>query len=249
MKSHLPTAEAPLKSYSAWYCPFAQRAWMALLHKGLAFEYIEVDPYLESQWWLDISRKRAKVPVIVAFSEKATGPTTVIDSTRIIEYLDDLVPDSNPLFPGDPNGKAELRFWIDHVNERVVPYIYRYLEADQPGEYQDASRTALVEGIRELNEAMSPSGPFFRGTALTAIDLVLIPFAYRIDALLGHYRDFSLSTTRATWSRYHHWHESMCGTTIFQGTLTDPENYRQRLIEHYLPYSQGKGQQDVTEFP
>ena len=178
MKSHHQDAKAPLKFYSAWYCPFAQRAWMALLHKGLAFEYIEVDPYRESRWWLDISRKRAKGPVIVMPSEKATGSTTVIDSTRVIEYLDDLAPDISPLFPGDPNDKAELRFWIDHVNERVVPYIYRYLEADQPGEYRDASRTALVEGIRELNEPMSPSGPFFCGKALTSIDLVQIGRAH-----------------------------------------------------------------------
>jgi hypothetical protein len=41
----------------------------------------------------------------------------------------------------------------------------------------------------------------------------------------------------------------MRNTAIFQGTLSDPENYRQRLIEHYLPYSQGKGQQDVTDIP
>ena len=34
----------PLQFSYAWYCPFAQRAWMALLHKGLDFDYLEVDP-------------------------------------------------------------------------------------------------------------------------------------------------------------------------------------------------------------
>ena len=144
MENRQQVATAALKFYSAWYCPFAQRAWMALLHKRLAFEYIEVDPYRESQWWLNISRNRAKVPVIVASSEKESGLTTVIDSTRIVEYLEDLAPDAKPLFPGNANDKAELRFWIDHINERVVPYHYRYLKADQPGEYQDASRAALI---------------------------------------------------------------------------------------------------------
>jgi len=143
--------------------------------------------------------------------------------------------------------RAETRFWVDHINERVVPYIYRYLKADQPGEYRDASRAALLEGMRELGEAMSSSGHFFAGIEPTAVDLALIPFAYRIDALLGHYRDFSLPTSGAAWSRYQRWYESMCGTSIFQDTLTDPGNYRQRLIEHYLPYSRGKGQPDVTE--
>ncbi len=41
----------------------------------------------------------------------------------------------------------------------------------------------------------------------------------------------------------------MCSTDIFQATLADPDNYRQSLIEHYLPYSQGKGKQDVTRAP
>ena len=238
-----------LKFYCAWYCPFAQRAWMAQLNKELDFEYIEVDPYRESTWWLRISRKRAKVPVIVSPPGNMNGPTTVIDSTRILEYLEDLVPDRNPLYPGDANARAELRFWGDHINERLVPYMYRFLEAHEPGDYRNDSRKALLEGLEELADAMSPEGPYFRGSALTAIDVMLVPFAYRIDALLGHYRDFSLPTSGETWSRYRRWYEDMRNTPIFQGTLSDPDNYRQRLIEHYLPYSQGKGQQDITDIP
>jgi len=90
---------------------------------------------------------------------------------------------------------------------------------------------------------MSPTGPFFSGTALTAIDLLMIPFAYRIDALLGHYRNFSIPTTGVTWSRFQRWYESMCATS------TKHADYRARLIECYLPYSRGKGQQDVTQVP
>ena len=87
-----------MQFYCAWYCPNAQRAWMALLHKGLDFEYIEVDPYRESTWWLRISRDRAKVPVIISPAGDMNGPTTVIDSTRVLEYLEDLVPDRHPLY-------------------------------------------------------------------------------------------------------------------------------------------------------
>ena len=72
--------------------------------------------------------------MIVVPSGKETGSTTVIDSTRIIEYLEDLAPESNPLFPGDPDDKAEIRFRVDHSNERAVPCFYRCLGADQPVE-------------------------------------------------------------------------------------------------------------------
>lgn len=246
MQDRQPTPTFPLKFYCAWYCPFAQRAWMALLHKGLDFEYIEVDPYRESRWWLHISRNRSKVPVIVSSPGNATESTTVIDSTRVLEYLEDLVPDRNPLYPGDANARAELRFWGDHINERVVPYMYRFLEAQEPGDYRDDSRTALLEGLEELADAMSTEGPYFQGADLTAVDMLLVPFAYRVDALLGHYRDFELPRSGETWSRYQRWYDNMRTTPLFQRTLTEPNSYEQRLIEFYLPYSRGEGQKDVT---
>jgi len=111
----------PLKLYSAWYCPFAQRAWMTLLHKDLAFEYIEVDPYRASDWWLDISRNRSTVPVVVTPGDGDRKPLTVVDSTRVVEYLDELKPGFRTLFASDLDTRTEQRFWVDHINERVVP--------------------------------------------------------------------------------------------------------------------------------
>ena len=34
-----------LTYYSAWFCPFAQRAWIALEEKAVAYEYIETTLY------------------------------------------------------------------------------------------------------------------------------------------------------------------------------------------------------------
>ena len=41
-----------MKLYSSWYSPFAQRAWLALLHKGAEFEIVEVDPYEKTESWM-----------------------------------------------------------------------------------------------------------------------------------------------------------------------------------------------------
>ena len=46
-------------------------------------------------------------------------------------------------------------------------------------------------------------------------------FAYRIDVLLGLYRDFALPGTGAAWSRYEGWYQAMCETEIFRATATD----------------------------
>jgi len=246
MQGQRQASNPELTLYAAWFCPFAQRAWMALLHKGIAFKYVEVDPYRESSWWAEISRGRMKVPVIVSSGNSSTGVTTVIDSIRTLEYLEDLLPDRNPLYPGNANEKAEIRFWVDHINERIVPYMYRFLKAKRPGNYREESKTALTEGLRKLGEAMAPSGKFLTGKQLTAVDIALIPFAYRIDALLSCYRHFRLPTHGEHWRQYKEWYDAMLKVPAFQETATSHHNYRQRLIDFYLPYSVGKGQADVT---
>ncbi len=52
------------KLYNGLFCPFAQRAWIALLEKGVDFECVEVNPYKKTPEWLAISPK-GFVPTIV----------------------------------------------------------------------------------------------------------------------------------------------------------------------------------------
>lgn len=103
-----------MKLFNAWYCLFAQRAWMALVHKGVDFEYIEVDPYDMTEWWLKISRDTAMVPVLVDANSDGLGKITIIESNRILEYLEDRFPDEAPIFSDDPNQRAEKKSigWI-----------------------------------------------------------------------------------------------------------------------------------------
>ncbi len=75
-----------MKLYTAWYCPFAQRAWMTLVHKNINFDYIEVDPYDKTESWLALSRGAAMAPVVIQTNEDGTE-TSIVASNRVIEYL------------------------------------------------------------------------------------------------------------------------------------------------------------------
>ena len=66
-----------MKFYNAWYCPFAQRAWMALVHKNIDFEYIEVDPYDSTEWWIKVSRGAELVPVLDGSYQQSNHPLYV----------------------------------------------------------------------------------------------------------------------------------------------------------------------------
>lgn len=38
-------AQKQVKLFTSWFCPFAQRAWIALEEKGVDYDYIEINPY------------------------------------------------------------------------------------------------------------------------------------------------------------------------------------------------------------
>ncbi|MFT5658865.1 MAG: glutathione S-transferase [Gammaproteobacteria bacterium] len=228
-----------MKFYNAWYCPFAQRAWMALVHKKLDFEIIEVDPYAESDWWLKISRGASTVPVLIQANDDGSK-TTIVESNRVVEYLEDYYPE-NPVFADHPNQRAEQKYWMDHVSNNITPRFYRFLRAVEPNQKQAESRDKMLAGMITISEAMDSTGPFFNGDELSAVDIAFFPFAFRIDQLLGIYRDFKLPTDTAVWRRYHEWYNAVLNHPSFKATATDHDNYTDRLIAHYLPHSLGEG--------
>ena len=235
-----------MKLYNAWYCPFAQRAWMALVYKEIVFEYVEVDPYDSTEWWIEASRGAELVPVLVQANSDGVGETTIVESNRILEYLEDYQPDTNPIFADDPLQRAEQKYWMDHIGNKITPYLYRFLKASEAGEQRDESRESLLEGLITLVQAMDPTGPYFPGNSVSAVDIALIPFAYRIDVLLGAYRDFKLPQEGKTWQRYRRWYDAMLDHPAFKSTAFEQGDYERRLVEHYYPYSLGEGQTDVT---
>ena len=55
------------KLYSAWFCPFAQRTWIALLEKGVDFELVEINPYDKTPEFLAVN-PLGLVPTLVHLS-------------------------------------------------------------------------------------------------------------------------------------------------------------------------------------
>lgn len=245
-----------IKLYSAWYCPFAQRAWLTLLHKNISFEYVETAPYYKTDEWMAISRQTGQVPVLTTarrcvLEEGVSEQTTVVDSTRVMEYVDQLESNQQSLYSDLPTINAEQKFWIDHINGKVVPYFYRFLKYgdgnnnDEKTEIGADAKHKLISGIETLVEAMDKQGPFFSGDSINAVDLAFIPFAHRIDLLLNHYRGFHLPSKGDTWQRYRRWYEANIDGEVFRKTSVEINDYENRLIEFYLPYSLGGGQSDV----
>ena len=159
-----------IKLYRGPLSTNVERVALALAHKGLEVESIEID-------WDDRSpveevSGQGLVPVI------ADGGEVVHDSAAILRYLEQRYPDP-PLFPSDPARRAEMDVFIDWFNE-VWKYspntIEEELEKGSPDAAVIERHSALMVERMDLFERLLDGRDYIMGDAVTAADFVAFPF-------------------------------------------------------------------------
>jgi glutathione S-transferase len=97
-------------SIRIWRIPFStnvERVALALAHKGLSVEWVDVDPADRSE--VERISGQPLVPVL------ERDGRVLADSTAIIEELERLQPEP-PLYPADPARRAEVEVFVDWFN-------------------------------------------------------------------------------------------------------------------------------------
>lgn len=229
---------------NAWFCPFAQRTWLALLEKGIQFNLFEVslkDPktglwhQLEEkpEWFLRIS-PLGKVPAL-AYEEDGTLHN-IYESSICNEFLEDYAPppEAPALLPPHPATRAHARIVIDRFQTKFVPVFYRLL-IRQDKDSQDDCTAQLTSELLWLESMIDPAGPYFAGEVFSLIDCALLPHFLRMY-ILKHYRGFELP---ARCSRLNAWYANATKRPAVQKTLKAPEGteYEAALLEHYSKYA------------
>ena len=175
---------AKLNFYCAWFCPFAQRAWIALLEKGVAFEYIEYNPYKEKSDEFLRLNPRGLVPVLEVNGQ------SVYESDVCIEFIDEYGGPTNRLLPLDPLARAKTRIVCGYISREIIPAFYGLL-LKQDANTQEKIKSALLQNLKMLMTYKQNSSPFFGGDKMGMADIMLIPFAARFP-VLSHYRGFEI---------------------------------------------------------
>lgn len=232
--------EAPkIELLSAWFCPYAQRAWIALEEKcaeaGEGFVVTESmeqrKPNIMAKTALLLEKNpRGKVPTII--DRRGGDEAVVVESLICVEWVDESVGGPNQLLPGSPAQRADARTWAQRLNDEVCTPFYSLLK----GQDEERQVERILAGLRDFSKRCK--GPFFYGEDISIVDIAIAPWwckgALRMDTL-EHYRGFTVPRT-AEYEAYWQWSDAMSKHPSFVATAS---SNLQGMIDVYLPYSQG----------
>ena len=159
-----------IKLYRGPLSTNVERVALALAHKGLEVESIEID-------WDDRSpvegvSGQGLVPVIVD-----EGGEVVYDSATILRHLEERYPDP-PLFPSDPARRAEMDLFIDWFNE-VWKRDPNGIEEELEGNAYPAAIASMSKRMAEHTdrfERMLDGRDYLMGDSVSAADFAAFPF-------------------------------------------------------------------------
>lgn len=220
--------------YNAWFCPFAQRAWIGLLHRKIDFEYNEQDPYNKSGEWLKVN-PRGLVPALIHNGK------SIFESTIFLEYLDEAFLDvAGPsIMPKDAYLRFTARAWGDFISKKIVPAYYSTLQK-RSEEERTEYKQQILSSLKHLFDNMESSGPFYLGQTPGFVDFMLFPHAHRIQEILSFYRGLQIPVKG--YEKYHAWYASMLEVPCIKGTLADT----QQLIQSYKRYADDVAETEVA---
>jgi len=158
-------------------CPFAMRVRIALHEKGIPFEVREEDLKNFSDE-LKRLHPEAKVPLLVH------GERVIYESAIITEYVDDLLPDQNPLMPKHAGEKSEVRLWTYWCNQQFKPDLDRFkygtsrFKEEECVGSEERVKTHLLKIEKRLEHR-----PWLVGEKFSLADINVFPFVRQLSRI------------------------------------------------------------------
>lgn len=229
-----PQISTDLLLVTAWFCPFAQRTFIAIKEKRCphsVYELCYADLYGKPEWFTRLNPK-GQIPVL-AYKE-GEGVKTVYESLICNEYLEERfnVP---ALLPPDPFHRAQCRLIIDRFSSTVQPAFYKILLKEDPA-VRSKCREILDKELTWLDTLLA-TGPYFLGAQFSLVDCAIVPFLLRLP-VLEVYRQYQEPECCLLLRAYI---KTVQQRASVQASMYHPENknYMQELIKSYSRYADG----------
>ncbi|RVX73695.1 hypothetical protein B0A52_02585 [Exophiala mesophila] len=255
--------------YGGWFCPFVQRVWIVMHEKSIRHQYIEINPYKKEPEFLALNPRGLVPTLAVPVPSSLQGQNQrkpLYESTVICEYLEEVYPGNkgsagsgsarSSLLPtGSAYEKARCRIWIDHINSKIVPAFYRFMQHTPEKAYtlEDAREEFLRHIktiVRESMVSVAKAGPWFLGGTFSMVDVMLAPWICRLF-LFDVYKKGGLGVPpegeggadEEVWVRWRIWVDAILNRESVRDTLSDPEMY----VEAYKRYAEDTTQSEVAK--
>jgi glutathione S-transferase len=158
-----------MRVYRIPYSTNVERVSLALAHKGLAADWVDVDADDRSEL-VRVSGQEL-VPVV------EDDGRVLFDSPVILEYLEERYPEPT-LLPADPARRAEVRVFVDWFNrvwKRPPNQIEDEYLSESPDETRVAELGARITGALQLFEDLLHGRDYLFG-GLSLADVSAFPF-------------------------------------------------------------------------
>jgi glutathione S-transferase len=160
-----------MRVYRIPYSTNVERVALALAHKSIPVDWVDVDPADRSPV-VELSGQEL-VPVL-----EADHGEIVVDSMRIVDWLEKRRPDP-PLWPASRRRHAEVDVFVEWFNLawKVPPNaMAAELERDAPDDARIHELGEMMRGWLHLFEDMLDGRDWLMGEAFGAADICAFPF-------------------------------------------------------------------------
>jgi len=237
---------------SAWFCPFAHRATLALEHHAgrVDYEWVEALGWEQrkdeknvtgtgKEWWyhwkaeeLKRTNPSALVPTLIPVDTNTGAPDeskVVYESIVCIDFIDQIskAVGKDRLVPEDAYEQARCRVWAEKVNRECCSPYYGVLVRKKPEEQMEHFEK-LLDGLRSFSSELEKTeGPLFlEDNQLSNVDLTILPWAFRYY-VFEHYRgeQFVLPKDDPSLKAYFDWYKHVINLDAVKRTLPDEDRY------------------------
>uniref|UniRef100_A0A8C5W9T2 Glutathione S-transferase omega n=1 Tax=Leptobrachium leishanense TaxID=445787 RepID=A0A8C5W9T2_9ANUR len=164
-----PVPEGSIRLYSMRFCPYAHRARLVLLAKGITHEVININLKNKPDWFFE------KNPLgLVPALELSTGEV-IYESPIVCDYLDEAYPEKR-LTPSDPLQKAKQRLILDFFSG-VTALMFKILTAHRSNQDGSALHMELLSKLQKLEEILvKNNSSYFGGKSQSMTDYMIYPW-------------------------------------------------------------------------
>ncbi|XP_072279918.1 glutathione S-transferase omega-1-like [Pyxicephalus adspersus] len=202
------------------FCPFAQRARLVLVAKGIKHEVVNINLKNKPDWFFE------KSPLGLVPSIETSDGKIIYESPIVCEYLDEAFPGTR-LIPSDPYAKAEQKMLLEAFSA-VTPIYHKIAFAMKNNEDTAELKSQFFEKLKKLEEALAKkNSPYFGGESVSMIDYMLWP-SFEPFCIFG-LEDLMEKTPQVK-----AWHDRMLQDPAVKATFIEPEVF----LEFYKLYSQ-----------